>query len=271
MKLNIGRIPFLVCAPFFYEFLKKENNSPFFNFIDGSPQDHNRALKNNTIDLSPASSITYAQNPDQYVLSSTLCTSSRFDVQSVKLFSQKPIEKLANESIHLTKQSATSVALLKILLSQYYNIEPKYIENTSYQLETARLLIGNEALLETHAGNFKYQYDLESLWEEWQKVPFVFGAWIIHQNALSVDKKPLLEEYLKKTESSVASFKASPSSALEIWLQKYPVQLPSNTIFSYYDSLDYEFTEERKKSLKLFYKLAAQNSIIPSAPKLKFL
>lgn len=272
MNLNIGRIPFLVCAPFFYNFLTKEGDFPRFSFFDGSPQAHNDALKQNLIDLAPASSITYAQYPDQFLLSPKLCTSCRFEVQSVKLFSHKPLKELNFKNIHLTSQSATSVALLQVLLSLRFQMTPVYIRDRAYQagLDDARLLIGDEALLETYARRFPYSFDLATLWEEWQHLPFVFGAWVINKKAMASEKKELLESFLDETEKSVALFRGDPKSALNIWLKQFPVDLPYSMIFSYYDSLDYSFTPERKESLQLFFDLCFQMNIIPNATKLTF-
>lgn len=273
MNLNIGRIPFLVCAPFFYNFLTKEDDFSDFFFVDGTPQAHNEALKKNLIDLSPASSITFAKKPELFLLSPNLCTSCRFEVQSVKLFSKKPLLELNFLNIHLTGQSATSVALLEVLLSLRFHITPTYIRNRPYDTEqdTARLLIGDQALLETNANHFPYSYDLATLWEEWHHLPFVFGAWIIHKNALSKEKKPLLDRFLAATEESVKSFRKDPKTAIDTWLKKYPIQLPASTIFSYYDSLDYSFTSERKASLELFFYLCNQIGIIPNTTKLRFI
>ncbi|HOG68093.1 MAG TPA: menaquinone biosynthesis protein [Fibrobacteraceae bacterium] len=273
MNLNIGRIPFLVCAPFFYNFFTKNENFPNFLFIDGTPRAHNEALNKNIIDLAPASSITFAKNPELFLLSPKLCTSCRFEVQSVKLFSQRPLLELNQKNIHLTNQSDTSIALLDILLSLRFHITPTYIRNRAYdpKEDVARLLIGDQALLETYENHFSYSYDLASLWEEWQHLPFVFGAWIIHKNALVKEKKDLLDLFLTATEENVNSFRKSPKTAIETWLKNYPVQLPARTIFSYYDSLDYSFTSERKESLELFFSLCHQRGIIPTATKLKFI
>lgn len=273
MNLNIGRIPFLVCAPFFYNFLTKEGDFPDFLFIDGTPRAHNEALKNNSIDLAPASSITFAKKPELFLLSPKLCTSCHFEVQSVKLFSQKPLLELHHMNIHLTNQSDTSIALLEVLLSCRFNVTPAYIRDRAYdpKQDAARLLIGDQALLETNANHFPYSYDLATLWEEWHHLPFVFGAWIIHKNALSKEKKPILDRFLDAAEENVKSFRRDPQTAIDTWLKKYPIPLPASMIFSYYDSLDYSFTSERKESLELFYSLCNQIGIIPNATKLRFI
>ena len=116
MTLRVGRIPFLVCAPFFHDFLERENEFPDIEFVDGPPSAHCAGLKDGLIHLSPASSITFAQKPGAFVLSSKLCTSCSFEVRSVKLFSRFPIEELSGRKVRMTSQSMTSVALLRILL-----------------------------------------------------------------------------------------------------------------------------------------------------------
>ena len=119
MKLRVGRIPFLVCAPFFHDFLLDRNDDDV-DFVDGPPSEHGAGLKNGSIHLSPASSIVFAQKPGAFVLSPSLCTSCSFEVRSVKLFSKFPIEDLSGRQVRLSSQSQTSIALLRILLEQRY-------------------------------------------------------------------------------------------------------------------------------------------------------
>ena len=63
MTLRVGRIPFLVCAPFFFNSVGRENEFPEVAFVDGPPSAHSAGLKDGSIHLSPASSITFAQKP----------------------------------------------------------------------------------------------------------------------------------------------------------------------------------------------------------------
>lgn len=272
MPLQVGRIPFLVCAPFFHEFLGREDECAGVKFVDGPPSAHSAGLKEGTIHLSPASSITFAQKPGAFVLSPSLCTSCSFEVRSVKLFSHFPIENLGGRNIRLTSQSRTSVALLRILLEMRYGVSPFYCEGLSAEAsDDACLLIGDLALEENARGRFPYSYDLGTLWQEWQGLPFVFGAWVISKVALAPQLRPLLENYLRQTEAGIESFRADVSGALDRWLARYPVDLPRGVLEDYYRVLDYRFTDERKESLSLFFELAARKGIVESAPKLEFL
>lgn len=271
MTLRVGRIPFLVCAPFFHDFLGRESDFQDVDFIDGPPSAHCLGLKGGSIHLSPASSITFAQKPGAFVLSPELCTSCSFEVRSVKLFSKRPVEELSGKRVRMTSQSKTSVTLLRILLERRFALRPEYVDGVYEPEDDAVLLIGDQALEENERHRFAFDYDLGTLWQNWQKLPFVFGAWIIAKEALSHELKPTLLRYMEATKNSIEKFRANPSEALDKWLKRYPVDLPRTVIENYYTALDYRFTEDRKESLKLFFKYAAELGLVQEAPVLDFL
>lgn len=272
MTLRVGRIPFLVCAPFFFNSVGREDEFPDIEFLDGPPSVHCAGLKGGSIHLSPASSITFAQKPGAFVLSPSLCTSCSFEVRSVKLFSQFPIEELSGKKIRMTSQSKTSVTLLRILLENRYGLKPEYEPGLAAEAsDDACLLIGDLALEENERHRFAYSYDLGTLWQEWQGLPFVFGAWLISKDALLPSLRPVLDNYMERLEKGILEFRQNPSQALDVWLEKYPVSLERPLIEDYFSVLDYRFTDERKQSLALFFKLAAQMGLVVSAPPIEFL
>ena len=272
MTLRVGRIPFLVCAPFFFNSVGRENEFPEVDFVDGPPSAHCAGLKDGSIHLSPASSITFAQKPGAFVLSPSLCTSCSFEVRSVKLFSRYPIEELSGKRIRMTLQSKTSVTLLKILLENRYGLSPEYVPGFAAEsTDDACLLIGDLALEENERHRFAFSYDLGSLWQEWQGLPFVFGAWVISKDALQPRLKPVLDDYMVRLETGIREFRKNPPMALDLWLKKYPVNLPRPLIEDYFSVLDYRFTDERKQSLALFFKLAAEMGLVESNPPIEFL
>lgn len=272
MTLRVGRIPFLVCAPFFFDFLGREHEFPDVEFLDGPPSAHCSGLKDGSVHLSPASSITYAQKPGAFVLSPSLCTSCSFEVRSVKLFSQVPIEQLSGRKIRMTSQSRTSVALLRILLEQRYGLRPEYVPGFAAEsYDDACLLIGDLALEENERHRFRYDYDLGTLWQDWQGLPFVFGAWIISKEALKGDLRNVLENYMEATRNGIDRFRENPTRSLDLWLSKYPVALPRPVVEDYYKVLDYRFTDERKESLKLFFDCAFRLGMVDVVPSLDFM
>lgn len=271
MALQVGRIPFLVCAPFFHDFVGRESEFPDVDFVDGPPSAHCAGLKSGSIHLSPASSITFAQKPGAFVLASDICTSCSFEVRSVKLFSKLPVEELDRKRVRLTGQSMTSVNLLKILLQERFRVQPEYLQGAYEPGDDACLLIGDQALEENERRRFAYDYDLGTLWQDWQHLPFVFGAWVVSKDALRPDLVQTLERYLQWTRESIEHFRADPSRALDCWLARYPVALPRPVVENYYSALDYRFTDDRKRSLKLFFEHAASLGLVEKAPELEFL
>jgi len=205
------------------------------------------------------------------VLAPDICTSCSFEVRSVKLFSKVPIEDLSHKTVCLTAQSMTSINLLKILLHERFGLEPVYKSGTYEPIDDACLLIGDQALEENERHRFAFDYDLGALWQDWQKVPFVFGAWIVAKSALKPDLEQSLFRYLQATRESVERFRENPMAALDKWLARYPVDLPRSIVENYYSAIDYRFTDERKRSLALFFEHAAALGLIETAPNLEFL
>lgn len=269
MDLVVGRIPFLVCAPFFHLFLRESSLGREISFEDGVPSALNRKLWRGEIHLAPASSIAYAKAPNDLVLAPDICTSCRLEVHSVELFSRLPLEELSGRRIYLTAQSGTSVALLRIICSQYLKVCPQYTSDRT--LCDAELLIGDEALREKAKNAWPFRYDLALLWREWQGLPFVFGAWSVHRSALSFETLPKTKRFLALVQESIDAFRKDPGLALAFWKERYAVPFTAEELKSYYDSLDYEFTEERKLSLQIYFKLCAEEGLFDAAPPLRFL
>lgn len=261
----------MVCAPFFHDFIGRESEILDVEFVDGPPSVHCAGLKSGSIHLSPASSITFAQKPGAFVLAPDICTSCSFEVRSVKLFSHCPVQELSRKKVRLTAQSMTSVNLLKILLQDRFGEEPEYLQGAYQPGDDACLLIGDQALEENERHRFAYDYDLGSLWQDWQHLPFVFGAWLVSKEALKTGLVQTLERYLQWTRESIGKFRADTAGALDRWLARYPVDLPRSVVENYYDALDYRFTDDRKRSLTLFFEKAASLGLVEKAPELEFL
>lgn len=121
-------------------------------------------------------------------LVSTACIGSSGPVRSVLMFSKVPIEHI--QSVAVDASSHTSVALLRIVLADAYDLHPPFIDHApdlSAMLRShdACLLIGDNALeaaLIAPAQNINI-LDLGEAWT--QKVahqPFVYAAWVTRQD-----------------------------------------------------------------------------------------
>jgi chorismate dehydratase len=114
-----------------------------------------------------------------YYINTDYCIGCDGPTASVCLFSETPIDKV--EKVLLDHQSRTSVVLAKILLKEYWKIQPELIDAGEDFREfikgtTAGLVIGDRALQQRK--HSAYVYDLGEAWKQLTGLPFVFAAWI---------------------------------------------------------------------------------------------
>jgi chorismate dehydratase len=162
------------------------------------------------------------------------------EVGSVGLFTDVPLEKI--KKILLDYQSLASVELLKILINEYWKIEP-VIESTSgdYLNEitntTAGLVIGDRAFQQRQSSPFMFDLGLE--WKKFTGLPFVFAAWISN----------------KKLEGSfIESFNKANKAGLEN-LDKIVAANPFSLfdLKAYYTSyIHYILDENKRRGLNFF-------------------
>jgi chorismate dehydratase len=136
-------------------------------------------LKEGRIDVGLIPVATIRELPE-YHIASDFGIAAENEVASVCLFSEVPVEQV--EKVYLDYQSRSSVALLKLLMKEYWGIHPQVIEATdeSYRGKikgtTAGLVIGDRALEQRKISTFIY--DLGQEWRKMSGLPFVFAAWV---------------------------------------------------------------------------------------------
>ena len=135
-------------------------------------------LINGTVDLALVPVAVIPKLKEAYIISD-YCIGANGAVDTVCLYSDVPIEEI--ESIALDYQSRTSVALLRVLLKEYWQLNPELKKaNVGFEENIkgnhAALVIGDRAfaLNTKHA----YIYDLSAIWKEMTGLPFVFAAWV---------------------------------------------------------------------------------------------
>lgn len=262
--LRVGRLPFLVCAPFFHSTLKGLEG---FEFQDGVPRFLNAELQAGRIDCAPSSSFEYGLNFESYQLMPGISTSSRMEMKSVLLLSQLPWEDLNGQPVTLSPDSATSNVLFQILCEQRFHVLPKFASANDC---VAQVYIGDRALQESISGHWKFRYDLADVWAKWQGLPFSFGLWIVRREALA-QKPDLVRAFHAQLLQSLAEFRSDPGKALDVWTAVYPSILPRPLMLQFYETADYSFSQDHVYSLDLFYQLAYEGGFLKSLPKLDFI
>ena len=180
-KLRIGGVSYGVGAPL----LEGLDSDPEVDFSLDSPAALITPLREGLLDAALLSSIEAFRNPGYSVLSG-LGIACRGPARSVRAFARPgPIE-----TVGLDHGSATSVALLKILL--HHGLLGEVVENPTFEaieptLELDRLphdlvmFIGDCGL--QAESDSRTPLDLGELWHSWTGLPFVFAIWLIRGNA----------------------------------------------------------------------------------------
>ncbi len=264
--LHVGRIPFLVCAPYFHASL---DGFPEATFTDGPPRALNKLLAAGQIDCAPSSSFEYARNARDYLLLPGLCTSGRGEVKSVLLFSKEPWENITGKTIELSPDSDTSNALVRVISRFHFDVEPVFKESGVEVSPFARIAIGDAALRESATGQWPYRYDLAQVWQAWQGTPLPLGIWILSVRAWEANPA-VIRAYHRHLNRSLLDFFASPEACLRRWEAAYGLPFSMEKALDFFSTADYVLTQGHERSLAIFFELCAQAGLLPEVPALRY-
>ncbi len=168
---------YLNTKPLIYGFQKGMMQDKLDLVID-YPANIAAALLNDQIDIGLVPVAIIPELKEHHIISD-YCIAADGEVASVCLFSEVPLEQIT--TILLDYQSRTSVALLKILLKEHWDIQPELVNaSANYEADivgtTAGLVIGDRAFAQRLKST--YSYDLAQAWKDLTGLPFVFAAWV---------------------------------------------------------------------------------------------
>ncbi len=243
-KVRVGAVSYLNTKPLVYGF----ENGLMIDKVDliiDYPSRIATMLLQDEIDVGLVPVAIIPEMKEHYIISD-YCIGSVGRVASVCLFSEVPLYDI--KTILLDYQSRTSVALLKLLIKEYWKINVVF-ENTEngYQLgisgTTAGLIIGDRALMQRQKSRFIF--DLGEEWKHFTKLPFVFAAW--------VSNKKLDADFIKGFNEA----NKSGLNNLEKVVEKNPFE-PFDLHTYYTQCINFELDENKKKGLELFLKKIAK-------------
>ena len=190
-RLRVGKVSFINTLPIFYP-LESGAIRHDFQIIEGTPVELNGLLAAGKLDLGLVSSVEYGRRFERYLLLPDLSISCKTKVCSVLLLSRVALEELNGQEILLTPKSDTSVALLKLLFSRRFSLQPRY-RVADYHLSGSRwpdgaaavLAIGDDALQLRKNPEVKMALDLGAAWHDWTGCPFVFAVWALRSETLA--------------------------------------------------------------------------------------
>lgn len=262
----MGKINYTNILPIYY-FFNEKRFSEKVEIIPQIPSQLNQEMELGTIDLGPISSFSYAENQELYYLLPQLSVSCHGKVRSIFLFSKRPIKQLDGAAIALTSSSATSVALLKIILEHFHQAKVTY-ESMSPSLadmmenHDAALLIGDDALRASwDKRQYPYIYDLGEEWHKLTGKGMTFAVWAVRKEVTQKYPSLLVEVYEALLDSKARGHRDNSKM-----IQELNQSFGGNEEFwnEYFTGLSFDFREEQIEDLEYFFQLAFQYGLLAS-------
>jgi len=237
-KIKVGAVSYLNTKPLIYGFQQGMMNNEI-ELIEDYPSSIAGMLLDNVIDVGLVPVAIIPRLKEHHIIGD-YCIGTSGEVASVCLFSDVPIEQA--EEVLLDYQSRTSVRLAKILLKEYWKVNPLLTDARAdfrehIQGRTAGLVIGDRAFEQRMVS--PYVYDLGKAWKELTGLPFVFAAWISNKK-LSND---FIENFNTATGRGV--------QVIDTIVAQNPY--PLFNLKKYFEQhISYVFDDEKKAGLHLF-------------------
>ncbi|MBL7918815.1 MAG: menaquinone biosynthesis protein [Bacteroidia bacterium] len=181
---------------------------------------------------------------DNYFIETDFCIGANGKVDSVKLYSEVPLNEIKN--VILDYQSKSSITLTKVLFKFFWKLTVSYSDaKPGFENEikdaNAAVVIGDRTF--SLNGKYKYEYDLAEEWKKFTGLPFVFAAWG------STEKLPA--EFIKEFSGVL---KYGIDNILKAVDDDYTVKDLSKekTIEYLSERIDYHLNADKRKALDLF-------------------
>ena len=271
MTPRLGHIAFLNVLPLTYALA--HGAAEGLSVLRASPAQLNGRLEAKNLDVSGVSSITYARHAADLLILPDVCIASDGDVRSVLLVSRVPAEEIGTQRVLLSDKSASSHALLKIILRRSYAAAPVYETRALVPDDpvpagaAASLFIGDDALeLYHHPPDGIRIYDLAREWKRLTGARMVFGIWAAARSFAEAHPAELRMVY------------ARIAAAFRDWARVRDAAIGASLtdgrftraeLTAYLGSaVVWQLDEETLAGLRLFYRYAAEDGLIARAPEI---
>ena len=152
-----------------------------------------------------------------YHIITDYCIGSDGAVESVFIFSSKPIEEI--KSLRLDKESRTSNGLARILLKYYWKRDVNVIMDGEAD---AYVLIGDRTF--GKKSTVPYVYDLGEYWKKLTGLPFAYAVWVANKPLpleFVADFNTALKEGVAHTDEVIEKLEPFPNFDYNLYLKKY--------------------------------------------------
>ena len=270
MVPRLGHIAFLNVLPLTYALA--HGAAQGLDILRATPAQLNGRLEARNLDVSGVSSITYARHADDLLILPDVCIASDSDVRSVLLVSRVPAENIGARRVLLSDKSASSHALLKIILRRAYDAAPQYETRALTPADpvpegaAGALFIGDDALeLYHHPPDGIYIYDLAREWKQMTGARMVFGIWAAART-FAAAHPAALEMVHGRIAAAFEGWDAVKDAAITEVLS-HDGRFTRAQLTEYLGSaVVWQLDEATLAGLRLFYRYAAEDGLIARAP-----
>ena len=250
---RLGMVSYANVAPLFWGLQAVEG----LRFVSGVPTELNKMLLSDEIDLTLMSSIEFLRHRTHLLALPDFSVSTLGSVYSVMLFHWKKWTDLDGAKIAISTDSATSVALLRVLFQKEKlkaDFRPaKPVLSEMLSSHDAALLIGDAALIESLAkrefdGRRPHITDLGARWNRLTGLPFTFAVLV------SKADNPPSESLVTKLRQARETGLASIHKVVEVEARK--LGLLESQMRKYLGNFRYYFEPADKEGLFAFGRMA---------------
>lgn len=256
ISARIGMVNFINTAPF-YEVWRRSVQRPEWQVMEAPPTVLNDMLFRGDLDLGFISSHEYGAHPELYKILGGLSISATGPVGSVFLFSREDVSRLEGKKVLLSAQSQTSVALVQIILEDFYGVQPIY-EQGAINLADIRddfsavLAIGDDALRLRQQANYAVQMDLSEMWHEHTGLPFVFAVWAVREEFCRRDPVTVVEIH-HELQRCIMEGKNTLMQICELVAPRIPMEVTA--CHDYLQGVEYDLGPQKVEALERFFEL----------------
>lgn len=261
--ITIGKIKYTNAWPIFHYFNSSELLHPA-ELVTKVPAELNRGMLNGSLDISAMSSFAYASGAEEMLLLPDLSVSVDGPVQSILLFSHKPLNEIKNGTIALTNTSATSVNLLKILMQKAWEGQPSYFDcepdlDLMLGQADAGLLIGDQAIKASWRSEGLHVTDLGEEWKRWTGHSMTFAVWAVRR-AFAAKNSDAVAEITNAFRAS----KQRSLSDLTTVIAEACKEIGGSVDYweHYFANLCYDFGEKEQRGLELYFQYAHELGLL---------
>lgn len=242
MKHSVSIVNYYNTTPFLYG-INQTNFKSQINLELDIPSVCASKLKNQQVEIGLVP-IAVLPELSSYHIITDYCIGAIGKVDSVKLFSEKPLNELTH--VLLDYQSKTSVTLIQVLNKHFWKKNIAFINaSEGYEKQisgtTGAVIIGDRTFgLNDHT----YQYDLSEEWQKFTGLPFVFACW--------VSNIKLEESFIEKFNKALAY---GVNHIKESVMEKPNQALGDNALDYLKNKISYHLDADKRKALNKFLEL----------------